>query len=252
MFLPDSETFVATPARLSVARAHHAATLLADQRRVLISGGLSSARHEQIRVHGSADLWHSATDIREAAPMAAPRAEHSATLLPNGLVLLAGGSADVPDRHARDDAELFDASPAAGPGGMFAQVTARMASARTGHTATLVPGSNIVLLIGGATEPHPELCPVTVGIERFVPDAFGTSPDAPFQGTTETALFVQPLAADGAPIGLPETAQGLTAHVALALPNGQVLIAGGADCAFARPVAVARTALATDAAASAE
>ncbi|MHC5019965.1 MAG: hypothetical protein ACYTGX_07600, partial [Planctomycetota bacterium] len=155
-----------------------------------------------------------------------------------------------PQPAARNDAEIFDAG--AGPLGAFGMVAAPMATPRTGHTATLVPGSSVVLLIGGATEPHPELCPVTVGIERFLPDALGSAPNAPFRGITETALFAEPLGSDGAPIGLPEAAQGLTAHVATALPGGRILVAGGADCAFARPVAVARTALATDAAAAGE
>lgn len=242
VFHPNDESFRTAPARLTVRRAHHAATLLPDGR-VLLSGGLQSNRHSAIQVNDSADLWQGTSDIRSAALMSAPRAEHTATLLPNGLVLLAGGSTHSPTPRARNDAELFDPASALG---QFAPVSAVMVTARSGHTATLVPGSNVVLLIGGATEPHPELCPVTVGIERFIPDALGVAPEAAFQGVTETAMFVQPLGFDGAPIGLPETAQGLTAHTAIALPGGQVLVAGGADCAFARPVAVPRTALATD------
>ncbi len=68
--------------------------------------------------------------------LANPRYRHSATLLPNGKVLVAGG--------AGTSAELYD--PATGSW----TVTGSLATARFRHTATLLPNGKV--LIGGGLD----------------------------------------------------------------------------------------------------
>jgi len=76
------------------------------------------------------------------AKMTAPRAGHTATLLPNGQVLITGGFND----HSSDldTAEVYD--PVAN---IFIALTATMTSPRTGHTATLLPNGQVLLTGGG-------------------------------------------------------------------------------------------------------
>ena len=108
-FLPSAELYdpatdswsAASP--LIAGRYLHSATLLPDGR-VLIAGGL---------VHGypflslsSVELYNPATDSwSTASPLSAARYAHSATLLPDGRVLIAGGNGDS---GSLSSAELYD------------------------------------------------------------------------------------------------------------------------------------------------
>src|SRR6266513_3714758 len=65
---------------------------------------------------------------------------HTATLLPNGKVLVAGGG-DINGIHA--SAELYD--PASGAW----SATGSLATARSGHTATLLPNGRVLAAGGG-------------------------------------------------------------------------------------------------------
>lgn len=82
----------------------------------------------------------SAGFVLPATPMLSARAGHSATLLADGKVLVAGGMRGNQDFYR--SAELFD--PATGK----FQVTGEMSLARVGHAAVLLP-SGKVLVVGG-------------------------------------------------------------------------------------------------------
>ncbi len=73
--------------------------------------------------------------VMRAASMHERRADHTATLLPDGRVLIAGGM--VENGVFLNSAELFDPSK-----GMFV-ASASMQSRRVGHSATLLPNGKV-------------------------------------------------------------------------------------------------------------
>ena len=80
-------------------------------------------------------------DFTPTGKLTTARAEHTATLLPNGKVLIAGGAGDGFQPLA--SAELYDPST-----GMFTP-TGSMTTVRSGHTATLLANGK-VLIAGGS------------------------------------------------------------------------------------------------------
>jgi hypothetical protein len=83
--------------------------------------------------------------VSEIAAMHIARASHSSTLLPNGMVLIAGGFAGSGGEYnPYRTAELFDPNS-----GTF-QSVAEMSIGRSGHTATLLKNGK-VLIVGGWT-----------------------------------------------------------------------------------------------------
>ena len=132
-FRGGPERIVAT-GRMTVARAAHTATRLADGR-VLVTGGLGGG--------GTSELYDPGTmTFSEGPSLLEVRAgSHSATLLPDGRVLVAGGWRDG---QALASTELYD--PAANrffPG-------PRMTTLRAEHTATLLPDGRVLMAAGVA------------------------------------------------------------------------------------------------------
>ena len=125
----------------------------------------------------------------------AARAGHTATLLPNGMVLVAGGTADL-----ADSVELYD--PATGTW----HRAAPLGRSRSWHTATLLSDGK-VLVVGGDVSEY----------NRYGrPDAYG--------GTAE---IFDPAAGTWNPTGsliVPRWAWTATATL---LQNGMVLVTGG-------------------------
>jgi len=168
----------------------HTATLLCDlshlpcaNDKVLIVGGPTA----------SAELFDPATsEFTPTANALAQRLAATATLLPNGEVLLAGGT-DITSGTALSSAELFDPSTLT-----FAN-TGTMVSARQNYTATLLSNGK-VLLVGGSDGSN-----ALASAELFDPSNNSFAPSA---GSLHTARW---------------------SHTATLLPNGKVFITGGWD-----------------------
>jgi len=132
---PATGIFTLTGAMVT-AREQHTATLLADGR-VLIVGGTTSTGTGNLQPTATAELYDPSTgSFSVTGPMAEARTFHTATLLPSGEVLIAGGG------NENFTTEVYD--PVSGS----FNTTGGMEIGRSGHTATLLP-NGIVLVVGG-------------------------------------------------------------------------------------------------------
>jgi len=187
LYNPATGTFTPTGS-LNTARYYHTATLL-DNGMVLIAGGFNSSLNPSYPYLASAELYNPATGTFSytTGTLNTARYNHTATLLNNGLVLIAGGYNNHNGYLAV--AELYN--PATG---IFSYTTGSLNTGRQLHTATLL-NNGLVLIAGGI--------PPTPNAELYNP-ATGT-----FSYTTgplNTARYY---------------------HTATLLNNGMVLMAGG-------------------------
>jgi hypothetical protein len=194
LYDPSAKVFSMT-GNMSFPRGGHTATALADGT-VLIAGG----GNQGVAGTGSAtaELYDPDTGaFTQTGSMTVARFRHTATMLPDGKVLIVGG---VPaDTSApTSTAELYD--PATGA----FTATGSMATAREQHTATLL-SSGKVLITGGQS-------PVTGSSSLQL---------------TATAEIYDPSSGSFAPTGSMTEARNL--HTATLLMDGTVLIAGGGN-----------------------
>src|SRR3989440_2962854 len=125
---------------LGQARAYHTATLLPDGK-VLVTGGSDGSQINRANDLASSEVYDPATRSWTATgSLANRRHEHTATLLPNGKVLVVGGTVDF--INDLTSAELYD--PATGTW----TPTGSLNNRRRAHTATLLPNGK-VLVVGG-------------------------------------------------------------------------------------------------------
>ncbi|HQY63098.1 MAG: hypothetical protein IPF92_10170 [Myxococcales bacterium] len=236
---PSTGEWASLPS-LSEPRSHHTASRLRDGR-VLVVGSLDYSRDGV----ASSVVELCASDgasCRRAASLAVPRASHTASLLPDGRLLVAGGGArifnDIKTLHA--STELFDPlrdAWSAGP---------TLPRARFDHAAVTL-ASGTTLLIGGSLAPQGE---VTTGEVLAVSPAGAVSVTRPLAGTrwlhqaTEVsgervlvlgnaAAFYSPSATAAAELYEP-AASTTTAdleprywHTQTLLGDGSVLVVGG-------------------------
>src|SRR5216117_4212454 len=173
IFNPGTGSFSAA-GTLTTSRKSHAAVLLSGGR-VMIVGGFDGSH-----ILNSTEIFDPATAQVSSGPsLSTARMGHSATTLLNGDVLIAGGSDGSKDLAS---AELYSSS-ARTPG--FASA-ANMLSARSSHSAFLLPHNAAVLMVGGSS--------ASAELYQAWNSAFITtgSPATPRSGAAGT-----PLAADG-------------------------------------------------------
>jgi WD40 repeat protein len=178
--------------------------------------------------------------FRPTGDMSTGRAEHTATLLPNGKVLIAGGDScsfiNYYQSCPLDSAEVYD--PVAGT---FA-TTGKMSVTRFFHTATLL-GNGKVLITGGHDasaelyDPTPGTFAATTGSMSVGRSSHTATLLASGKvliaggsnstGALATAELYDPNAGTFTATG--SMAAGRTSHTATLLANGKVLIAGGSN-----------------------
>ena len=177
---------------LAAGRWGHTATLLPSGL-VLVAGGVGHATPTSgIGVLASAEVYDPSTGTwTPTGSMITTRVGHTATLLPSGKVLVAGGEAAGVTGVGSTSAELYD--PAAGSW----TATGPLNMGREQHTATLLPSGRVL---------------VTGGYVSFVT-------------YTPTAEIYDPASGTWTYTGNMTEARGV--HGAVLLPTGLVLVAGG-------------------------
>lgn len=174
-------------ANLTTRREYHTATLLPSGR-VLVAGGFNgfsdSGYLASVEIYDPAsNTWSAAASLGNARGM------HTATLLPSGKVLIAGGTGN--GTNGVLDAELYD--PVTGNWSPAGQLS----SGRFFHTATLLaPGK--VLIAGGKGPGY------RATAELYNPDTNTWDP----AGSLANMRY---------------------SHAAVLLPTGEVLVVGGSD-----------------------
>ena len=204
LYNPASRTFSAT-GRMPIAVFDATATLLGDGE-VLVAGGLTSGSVFG-RPVANAELYDPATGTWAATgSMHAPRAGDTATLLPDGQVLVAGGRCYgkgyfhcTPGDYANSlsSAELYN--PATGQW----TPTGSMGTGRAYYTATLLRDGK-VLAAGGQVYCHDSVCIDTRSAELYNPTTGTWAATGPMHQVREQ-------------------------HSATLLADGDVLVAGGTD-----------------------
>lgn len=195
-------------AAASLGREHHTATVLPDGRVLIVGGEATAPGSGQQRVLASAELYDPRTNSwSQVADLGRPRVGHTATVLPDGRVVVSGGETLAADgqRDMTPAVEIFD--PASGS---WAE-TGSLSIGRTGHTANLLPDGRI-LIAGGQT------AATRGGRLQFVAAGAAILPSASAEVFDPQAGTWQPVASLGTP---------RTGHSATLLPSGQLLVIGG-------------------------
>jgi hypothetical protein len=196
LYDPATRTFASTGS-MNLGRAQHNSVLLADGKHVLVEGGDADPSGSGGSAPTTGEVFDSDTGqfpAQSLVNMSARRAvRHTATLLTNGTVLIAGGGTDLD--VAFNSADVFLPST-----GQFSALSATMGSARFMHAATRLTNGSI--LITGGWDPN---------VELDVAELYTSS-------STTTGSFAS---TTGAMQG------GGASHTSTLLTSGKVLIAGG-------------------------
>ncbi|WNG43111.1 kelch-like protein [Archangium minus] len=147
---PTKDTWSATSS-MSTPRFYPTATLLPNGK-VLVAGGSSGTGSSTILA--TAELYDPATGTwSPTGSMSTPRDRHTATLLPNGKVLVASGYTNSGSGGTVATAELYD--PATGTW----SATGSLAASRYLHSATLLPNGKVLISDGVGTSNAPVTTP---------------------------------------------------------------------------------------------
>ena len=180
---------------LNVLRDNHTATPLPNGK-VLVAGGEGYNAGGTWDAFASAEIYDPKTGTwTMTSPLNLARYAHTATLLPNGKVLVVGGEHNTGGSWSSlDVAELYD--PAAG----VWTIAAPMSSGRSYHTSTMLPNGKVLI-------------------------AAGMNDDAGFLNLAE---LYDPATGTWTPTGVLSDMRAF--HTATLLANGRVLIVGGGQC----------------------
>jgi hypothetical protein len=195
LYDPVSGTWTATGS-LTYARRSHTATLLPDGK-VLVAGGFVDVPFTIAGGNSTdtAELYDPASGTwTPTGSLTRVRRYHTATLLPSGKVLVAGGSGYPSGAGSPESAELYD------PASKTWTSTGNLAGGRENHSATLLPTGQ-VLVAGGVYYAGP-----------------GNSEVA-------SAALYDPASETWSPTGSLVTAR--YNHTGTLLQDGKVLVAGG-------------------------
>jgi hypothetical protein len=240
------DPFWALPGSMNAARRRHTATAFGPiPGRVLTVGGEFGPTATAEVYHADRDAWAPA-----AAPLVGPRASHTATALPDGTVLVAGGDVGT----ILDSVERFHAGFDSFIGSSWS-LEAPMSEARRSHTATLLPDGR-VLVAGGES-----LGGILASAEIYDPAAGTWKHTGPMKSARSrhqavllpkglvlamggigvgaalaSAEIYDPSAGAWTPAAAMATAR--SQHRALLLPNGTVLVTGGEDGAAVASVEI--------------
>ncbi|MCY1081722.1 Kelch repeat-containing protein [Archangium lansingense] len=151
LYDPATDVWTSTGS-LGTARQNHTATLLPSGK-VLVVGGYATIASNYVSTE-RAELYDPATSTwSPVAGMSRGRADHTATLLPSGKVLVVGGYGGMSSQY---DAELYD------PAANTWTSAGILNLSRAGHEA-LVLSSGRVLVVGGTSYS-------TNNVEFYAPD----------------------------------------------------------------------------------
>lgn len=164
-------------------------TVLADGRLLLLGGKNSGG----VLGTGAIVDPRSGATTPLTSSLVVPRADHTATLLPDGTVLVVGGHRAL--GQLAEVAELFDPET-----GAFLPFGASGSTVRAGHTATVLTDGRVMIAGGSATGDRP-----VADIEVW---------DVPRQRVSTLSDALRNARAG---------------HTATLLPDGRVLISGGVD-----------------------
>ncbi len=228
---------------LNDARSDHTATMLPNAQ-VLIVGGLGNATLSSAELYEYAVPAFSVTKNAAGATtqMGATRAAHTATLLPNGKVLVAGGQSMTGTSFvALSSAELYDPNTGAW------SATGSLVTERYNHTATLLPNGKVLIVGGNSTGQALDTAelydPATgfftsqpTGVARYnhtatllqngqvlVVGGINTSGAR----VTSAQIYNPSAGANGTWSSTANLTPGRSGHTATLLPNGSVLVFGG-------------------------
>ena len=236
LYDPTSRTWT-TAASLTTPRIHHTATLLPDKTVLVVGGSASVEPGDPLNSPlASTEIYDPVAGAWTlTGSLSTNRTFHTATLLPNGTVLVAGGWTGSA-YAATASAEIYDPST-----GTWTP-TGSLITARAGHTATLL-ANGTVLVVGGNDpglfssaeiyDPGTGSWKATgslatahnVNTATLLPDGTVLVTSEDWVEPTELAGIYDPVAGVWALTDSP----GLEVDwpTATLLPNGTVLVAGG-------------------------
>jgi hypothetical protein len=237
LYDPATGTFSATGSMVAM-RYQHTATLLPNGQVLIVGGCLDTGGSCQTLA--SAELYDPATETFSATgSLIAERADHTATLLSNGQVLVAGG-VDFNSYTSLASAELYDPTS-----GTFS-ATGSMITGRESHSAALLPNGQVLVATGYSYS----ISNFLVSAELYDPIAGTFSATGSmttgriyqsaallangeflvvggdnYSGPLASAELYDPTTGTFSATGFMTTGRGSTS--AVLMPDGQILVAGG-------------------------